>query len=61
MKVTVKKLDSGYYHVRGVGPCNWSQPPTWPCDESTIRQHAHPESSDEFIASAARVRRLDGR
>lgn len=42
-------LDSGYWHLRGSGPCEWAQPPCWPCDERTLREHAHPEASEKFI------------
>lgn len=50
--ITVRQLPSGYYHVRGRGPCNWAQPPTWPCDEQTLRAHAFGEASEEFIRDA---------
>ena len=49
MSITVKKLYSGYYHIRGIGPCNWAQPPIWPCDEVMIRQCVFPEASEKFI------------
>lgn len=52
--VTVQRLDSGYYHIRGVGPCNWAQPAAWPCDEATLRAAAHPEASEAFIQAALR-------
>jgi hypothetical protein len=32
-EVSVKRLDSGYWHLRGIGPCNWAQPPRWPCPD----------------------------
>ena len=34
---TVTKLSSGYWHIRGIGPCNWAQPKTWPCSEDELR------------------------
>ena len=52
--ISVKRLESGWYHVRGRGPCEWAQPPTWPCSEETLREHAFPQASDEFIAEACR-------
>ena len=52
MNITVKRLDSGYYHIRGRGVCNWSQPPVWPCDEQVLRDYAFPEASEEFIRAA---------
>lgn len=50
--ITAKRLPSGWWHIRGTGPCNWSQPPRYPCAEDEIRQHAHPEASEEFIRAA---------
>jgi hypothetical protein len=50
--IEVKRLSSGYFYIRGDGPCNWAQPPTWPCSEETLRAHAFPEASEEFIVSA---------
>ena len=50
--IEVTRLSSGYWHIRGIGPCNWAQPPTWPCDETTFLAHAFPEASDEFIREA---------
>ncbi len=52
MSIIVKRLQSGYYHVRGDGPCNWSQPKTWPCDEEHFRAHAFPEAGEQFIREA---------
>lgn len=48
-EITVQRLPSGYFHLRGQGPCNWAQPPSWPCDEDTLREHAFPEASEDFI------------
>ena len=50
--IRAKKLESGYWHVRGNGPCEWAQPPHYPCDEETLRAHAFPEDSDKFIREA---------
>ena len=52
MRILVHRLDSGYYHVRGEGPCNWAQPPFWPCDEQTLRNHVFSEASEGFIRAA---------
>ena len=49
MPITAKQLDSGYWHIRGDGPCNWAQPPWWPCNEETLREHIFPEASDDFV------------
>lgn len=50
--ITVKRLPSGYWHIHGDGPCEWSQPPFWPCSEEMLREHAFPEASEAFIRSA---------
>lgn len=52
MKITIKHLDSGWWHIKGDGPCNWSQPPYWPCSEETLREYMFPQASDEFIYDA---------
>ena len=51
-RVEVSRLANGWWHVRGHGPCNWAQPPEWPCDETTLRRHAFPEASEPFIRAA---------
>ncbi len=55
MKIEAKQLDSGYWHLRGTGPCNWAQPPWWPCDEATLRERVFPEASEEFIRECLRA------
>jgi hypothetical protein len=45
----IKQLSSGYWHLQGDGPCEWAQPPYWPCDETTLRAYAFPEASEDFI------------
>lgn len=57
MIITVKRMESGYYHIRGRGPCNWAQPPHWPCSERVLRAHAFPEASEEFLKFLASVAR----
>jgi hypothetical protein len=51
-QIAVKQLESGYWLIRGVGPCEWAQPPAWPCSEETLRKHAFPEASEAFIRAA---------
>ena len=57
--IEVQRLSSGYHHVRGRGPCEWSQPPNWPCSESILRQYAFPEASNNFIREAMAVSDAD--
>lgn len=51
-EIQVKRLESGWWHIRGRGPCNWAQVPNWPCDEGLLRDGAFPEASEEFIRTA---------
>jgi len=47
---SVHRLPSGYYHIRGVGLCNWTQPSQWPCEAGEIEACAFPEASPRFLA-----------
>lgn len=47
--LTIKQLPSGYVHLRSLGPCNWAQPPHWPCSEEVLREHAFGEACEDFI------------
>ena len=49
--LTCKRLQSGYWHIRGDGPCNWAQPPYLPCDETTMTLHTFPEAGEIFRAA----------
>ncbi len=55
MTISIKPLSSGYYQIRGDGPCNWTQPPYWPCAEHVIRESAFPQASEEFIRAILRI------
>jgi len=46
--LTIKRLESGYYHIRGQGPCNWCQPPRWPASPEEIDESMFPEAGTEF-------------
>ena len=50
--ITAKQLESGYWLIRGNGPCEWAQPPRWPSSEQVLRFHASPEASESFILAA---------
>ena len=52
MNITVKRLSSGWWHIRGEGPENWAQPPEWPCSENSLREYAASGASDRFIQAA---------
>lgn len=49
MNLSIKRLESGYWHIRAPGICNWTQPPSWPCSEAVIRAHAFQEASEMFL------------
>jgi len=57
VKITVKRLESGYFYVLGTGMYDLSQVPHWPCDESVIRSCAMTHSSEEFLAAAGKLAR----
>lgn len=46
--VTVKRLDSGYFHLRGTGPCNWAQPIAWPCSDEELEEGFFYEAGEPF-------------
>ena len=50
--ITARELSSGFWFIEGDGPCEWAQPPSWPCDEATLRAHCHPAASELFIRDA---------
>ena len=49
MTITTERLDSGFWHIRGEGPCNWAQPPAWPCSEDVLRRYLFPQASEAFV------------
>jgi hypothetical protein len=55
MKITVIKLPTDWWHIRGTGPYDWAQVPFWPCDRECIKRNAWPAASEEFIDSAAKT------
>ena len=56
MQISVRQLPSGWWHIRGVGPCNWAQPPSWPCSDEELRQSAFCQAGESFIRAAVRAR-----
>lgn len=53
--IKVKRLSSGWWHLRGNGPCNWAQPPYWPCSEDVLRASAFAQASESFIRAAMKL------
>lgn len=51
MEIIIKRLPSGYYHIRGEGPCNWAQVQTLPCSEKDLIAWSF-QVNDDFISSA---------
>lgn len=51
-EITITKLSSGYYLIKGNGPCEWAQIEKWPCSENEFREGCFKEASEEFIKSA---------
>lgn len=52
--IMARRFSSGYWLITGDGPCEWAQPPTWPCDKVMLRAHAFPQASEKFIREATR-------
>jgi hypothetical protein len=53
----IRQLPSGYWHIRGVGVCNWAQPPAWPCDPDVLERHFFGEAGDRFRDEVRRLNR----
>ena len=49
MEIKIYQMLSGYWHIRGDGPCNWAQPPHWPCSIQEVRANAFPEACEQFF------------
>ncbi len=48
----IKRLSSGHWHIRGRGPCEWAQPPAWPCTPEELDAAFFPEASEDFRSEA---------
>lgn len=55
--ISITRLSSGYWHIRGRGPCNWTQPQTWPAGDDEIRSAAFPQASPDFLSRVMRLAR----
>lgn len=44
----ITRLSSGYWHIRGTGPCEWAQPKDWPDAARLIEASIFPEASTKF-------------
>jgi len=44
----IKRLSSGFYHIRGIGPYNWAQPSHWPCDDAELERSCFREAGESF-------------
>ena len=57
---TIKRLESGYWHLRGIGPCNWAQPLFWPCADLAQLEASFFEEAGEPFRRARFVPRTNG-
>ena len=47
--IRIKRLTSGWYYLRGAGPCQWAQVQQWPgCTEEELESAYFPEASPDF-------------
>ena len=53
--LAVRQLESGYWHIRGQGPCNWAQPPLWPCPDSDVLEESFFGEAAESFRRAVRA------
>lgn len=55
MEIIIKRISSGYFIIKGNGPCEWAQVEKWPCTENELRKGAFHEASEVFIKNALRM------
>ena len=51
MQLTAKRLESGYWHIRGTGIHDFAQPPTLTAPDKELLESTMPEASKEFKES----------
>jgi hypothetical protein len=49
ISISIRRLTSGYYRLKGRRSCDWSQVPSWPCSEEVLREGAFPGASEAFF------------
>ena len=54
MEIQIKKLPSGYYHIRGHGLCNWAQVEKWPCTIEELKL-GNFQGGKDFIESVMKL------
>lgn len=54
--LTIRRLSSGWWHVRGRGLCNWAQVPSWPCTDDDLTAGTFEEAGDSFRRTLRRAR-----
>lgn len=54
-RISIKRLPTGWWHLRGKGPGNWVQLPAWPLNEELIRHYAFDEAGEPFLRAAVSV------
>ena len=55
--IRIKRLTSGWYHIRDTGPCEWAQVQQWPeCTEEELESAYFPEASPDFRREVAAIR-----
>ena len=55
--IRIKRLASGWYHLRGTGPCQWAQVQDWPgCTEKELDSAFFPEAGYNFRREVASLR-----
>ena len=54
--IRIRRLSSGYFHIRGAGPTNYAQVPEWPCTADQLREGTFAEAGPGFREAAEQAR-----
>lgn len=58
ISLRVVKLSSGFFRVRGNGPCEFGQYSSWPpLDERALLEETFPEASESFREAVRKMMR----
>ena len=54
MQIKIKRLPTGYFHIRGEGPGNWAQVKNWPCTEDELAA-GNFQGNEDFLNSVIKI------
>lgn len=59
-ELSIRRLETGFWLIRGRGPCNWAQVRRWPCTRFELEEGTFHEAGDRFRAQVERARVQEG-